>query len=89
MHGPSAHITHRIEITGPDSPGLIARLSEVFVGFGANIVRLNSERIPGTSGARYTTRIAVWVPEDKAKACLATVANTAGELRLACRWEQA
>ena len=88
-HGPSAHITHRIEITGPDSPGLIARLSEVFVGFGANIVRLNSERVPGTSGARYITRIAVWVPEDKAKACLATVANTAGELRLACRWEQA
>src|SRR5579885_3356208 len=43
IHAEQAHITHRIEITGKDSPGLIARLSEVFLQFGANIVRLNSE----------------------------------------------
>ncbi len=85
QHGDTAHITHRIEIEGEDSPGLIARLSEVFVGFGANIVRLNSERVSGGSGARYITRIAAWVPPEKSKACLATVANTAGELRLTCK----
>jgi len=85
QHGESAHITHRIEIEGEDSPGLVARLSEVFVGFGANIVRLNSERVGGSSGAHYITRIAAWIPPEKAKACLATVANTAGELRHSCK----
>ncbi len=45
-HDEKARITHRIEITGDDSPGLIARLSEAFRAFGANIVRLNSESVP-------------------------------------------
>jgi glycine cleavage system transcriptional repressor len=89
VHGPLGHITHRIEIIGDDSPGLIARLSEAIVGYGANIVRLNSERIPGTSGVRYATRIAVSIPEGKERACLATIANTAAELRLTCRWDAA
>ena len=83
------HITHRIEITGPDSPGLIARLSEAFVGYGANIVRMNSERVPGSGGVNYTTRIAVSIPPGKEQACLATVGNTAAELKLACRWDKA
>jgi glycine cleavage system transcriptional repressor len=87
VHGPAGRITHRIEIIGPDSPGLIARISEAFVGYGANIVRLNSERVPGTGGAKYATRIAVSIPQDTRQACLATVANTAAELRLTCRWE--
>jgi len=85
-HGPSARITHRIEIVGDDSPGLIARLSEVFVQFGANIVRLNSERLPGAGGIRYLSRIAVWIPEAKAEACLATVRNTAAQMGLSCSW---
>src|SRR6185369_18010857 len=45
-HDERAKITHRIEITGDDSPGLIARLSEAFRAFGVNIVRLNSESAP-------------------------------------------
>src|SRR5262245_53786021 len=88
VHGPTARVTHRIKIVGDDSPGLIARLSEVFVGFGANIVRLNSELIPGSSDARYLSRLDVSIPENKADACLATVENTAGELRLSCKWTQ-
>lgn len=86
VHGPSAEITHRVEIHGADSPGLIARLSEVFVEFGANIVRLNSARVPGTDGAKYVLRLAVWIPAAKTETCLATVANTAGALNLTCRW---
>lgn len=86
VHGPSAEITHRIEIHGEDSPGLVARLSEVFVEFGANIVRLNSSRVPAVGGAKYVLRLAVWIPEAKVETCLATVANTAGELKLTCRW---
>ena len=82
IHGPSARITHRIEISGRDMPGLVARLAEAFNEFGANIVQLNSERIPGTGGARYVTRIAAWIPEAKTEACLATVANTAAQMNL-------
>jgi glycine cleavage system transcriptional repressor len=88
-HGPSAQITHRIEIVGPDSPGLIARLSEAFVGYGANIVRLNSKRIAGRGGVDYATRIAVSIPSGKEQVCLATVGNTAAELKLTCRWDKA
>jgi glycine cleavage system transcriptional repressor len=89
VHGPSGHITHRIEVSGGDRPGLIARLSEVFGQFGANIVRLNAETIPGTGGASYITRFAVWIPPERADACLATVGNTAGELKLLFRWSRA
>ena len=85
VHGPSAKITHRIEIAGRDMPGLVARLAEAFNEFGANIVRLNSERIPGTGGARYVTRIAAWIPQEKTEACLATVANTAAQMNLTCK----
>src|SRR5262249_11333693 len=89
VHGPSGYITPRIEIVGPDSPGLIARLSEAIVGYGANIVRLNSERVPGSGGINYATRIAVSIPSGKEQACLATVGNTAAELKLTSRWDKA
>ena len=87
-HAEQAHITHRIEITGKDSPGLIARLSEVFLQFDANIVRLNSERLPGADQAHYMLRMAVFIPPGKASTCLATVANTAAQLALTCWWEE-
>jgi glycine cleavage system transcriptional repressor len=88
-HDQSAHITHRIEIMGDDSPGLIARLSEAFRPMGANSVELNSESVPGgASGARFLLRMAVSVPQGKEAVCMATVANTAGQMNLSCRWEQ-
>ncbi len=86
-HGPSGHITHRISVSGGDRPGLIARLCEVFVEFKANIVRMNAERLPGKDEDQYIIRFAVWLSEDKADKCLATIANTAGELHLTCAWE--
>ncbi|WP_119301838.1 glycine cleavage system protein R [Dongia deserti] len=87
-HDPSAYITHRIEITGDDSPGLIARLSEALRQIGANIVELNSESVPGASGARFLLRMSISVPKGKEAVCMATVANTAGQMNLSCRWEQ-
>ena len=87
VHDDSAHITHRIEIDGRDGPGIIARLAEVFGQFDANIVRMNSERIPEKGHDRYVTRFAVYLPERRTDACLATVANTAGELRMTFRYE--
>ncbi|MCW8951299.1 MAG: amino acid-binding protein, partial [Rhodospirillales bacterium] len=89
VHGPSGKITHRILVSGGDRPGLIARLCEVFVQFKANIVRLNSEKIPGEGDPLYSIGVSVWIPEGNENSCLATIANTAGELGLECRWEAA
>lgn len=88
-HGPSAQITHRVLLSGGDRPGLIARLAEVFVQYKANVVRLNSERIPEGTDMRYVVRIALNIPPATETSCLATVVNTAGELGLSCAWEKA
>jgi glycine cleavage system transcriptional repressor len=84
--GPLGRITHRVVLSGGDRPGLIARLSEVFGEFKANIVRLDAQRVP--EQGLYVTRLAVAIPE-RAEACLNTVANTAGELNLSCHVEEA
>lgn len=88
VHAESGHITHRISVKGGDRPGLIARLCEVFGQFNANIVRLNSEKVPGDVNDQYEIRIAVWIPADQARTCLAVVSNTAGELRMSCSWDE-
>ncbi len=84
--GPLGQVTHRIVLSGGDRPGLIARLSEVFGSFKANIVRLDAQRVP--EQGLYVTRLAVSIPE-RTEACLNTVANTAGELNLSCHVEMA
>lgn len=88
VHAESAHITHRLVLQGGDRPGLIARLCEVFGQFNANIVRLNSDSMPGTRDDQYEIRIAVWIPEENVKSCLAVVDNTAGELRMKFKWSE-
>jgi len=85
-HGPSGGITHRFVISGGDRPGLVARLSEVFGEFSANIVNMDARRVP--EEGLYVTRFAVSIPA-RTDACVATVANTAGELNLSCHVEQA
>ena len=86
-HGPDAQATHRVEAEGIDQPGLLARLSEVFLEYDANIVRLSTERVPGPQGDVHVARFTIYVPEDRAAACLAAVANTAGSLRQKLHWE--
>lgn len=90
-HAPdSSGITsHRITISGGDRPGLVARLCEVFIQFQANIIRLNAEHIPGSGDGQYVIRISVAIPDSKAPTCLATVANTAGEMGLNFSVEEA
>lgn len=83
----TAKVTHRITISGGDQLGLVARLSHVFAQYGANIVRLEARKLPEAEGGLYVTRFAVSIPPDRAGACLATVANTAGALGLASRVE--
>jgi len=87
-HDQTAHVTHRIEITGDDSPGLIARVSEALRPMGANIVELSSESVPGADAARFLLRMAIWVPAGKEAVCMATIGNTAGQMNLSCRWAQ-
>jgi glycine cleavage system transcriptional repressor len=86
-HGPMGRESHVITVSGGDQPGLVARITEVFVQFGANIVRLDAarERGPEPTG-HYTTRFAVAIPEANVDKCLATVANTAGAMDLRCTW---
>jgi glycine cleavage system transcriptional repressor len=88
-HGLAGEVTHRIVVAGGDQPGLVARLCETFVGFGANIVTLNAGASPDPSAARYTIQLAVSIPPGAASACLATVSNTAQSLGLTCHWESA
>ena len=88
IHGPAGKVNCRITVSGGDRPGLIARLSEVFVEFRANIVRLNAERIVATDETQYAVIMAVCIPEESVRSCLATIANTAGGLGLNCTWER-
>jgi glycine cleavage system transcriptional repressor len=84
---PSEAITHRIIVSGGDRPGLIARLCGVFVQFRANIVRLNAEKSSDDEDATYRIRIDLSISPKNERACLATIANTGGELGLNCAWK--
>lgn len=81
-HGAANRITHRIEVGGGDQPGLIARLSEIFMQFDANIVRLDAQKLPEGTADHYVTRFAVALPNECAAACIAALQNTAGNLGL-------
>ncbi|HUZ74615.1 MAG TPA: amino acid-binding protein [Stellaceae bacterium] len=87
VSGPMGRITHRVAIEGGDQLGLIARLAEIFAQYGANIVRLDAQKLPEAEGGRYVTRFAVWLLPERAQICLAAVANTAGSMGLASRVE--
>jgi glycine cleavage system transcriptional repressor len=88
LPGPMTRITHRVEVEGGDQLGLIARLAEIFAQYGANIVRLDAQKLPEAEGGRYVTRFLVWLPAARSDICLAAVANTAGSLGLVSRAER-
>lgn len=86
--GETATISHVVEITGGDRPGLIARISEVLVHYDANIVRMSSKRTIDEQGeAHYRTRFAICADADRLDALSAALSNTAGSLRLNCDLE--
>jgi len=85
----NAEITHIIEVDGGDQPGLIARLAEVFIDYQANVVRMNSvRRYDENNQGRYITTYAISVDENRAAACLSAINNTAGQLKLNCRYQK-
>ncbi len=77
---PSTDITHRIKCEGEDQPGLLARLSDVFIDFDANIIRLKSDQLETDTGTVFVTRFSVNIPLKRVANCLATLSNTAAEL---------
>ncbi|MBI1181794.1 MAG: amino acid-binding protein [Alphaproteobacteria bacterium] len=85
-HAENARVTHMIDVVGGDRPGLLARLTEALQEFGANIVRMNSVRLPGLQGVQYMTRFEVYIPERRTDPCLAAIDNTAQQLACVCRW---
>ena len=89
MLGPSSRITHRIILSGGDRPGLVAKITKILDEYGANIVRMNAERLMGASGKQYISRFAISLREERAPACLASIVTLAGELKLTFRYETA
>jgi len=87
MRGESGKVTHIVEFSGGDRPGLVARVSEVLVEYGANIVRMSSRRIATDNGFDYRTRFAVNVGVDRIAALENALSNTAGSMRLNCKVE--
>jgi glycine cleavage system transcriptional repressor len=87
-HGPSASASHRIHLRGGDHPGLIARLSETFIDYDGNIVRLHADRIRTRDAELYAIDMDVYLPPGRAEACLAAVANTASNLQMSCEWQE-
>lgn len=86
--GEAAHISHVVEITGGDRPGLIARMSEVLMDYDANIVRMSSKREVDENGAaHYRTRFAINAANARFDAMSSALYNTAGSLRLECKIE--
>lgn len=77
---PPTDITHHIRCEGPDQPGVLARLSEVFIDFDANIVRLKSDQIVQNGQTTFITRFSVYIPPARAENCLAALDNTASAL---------
>ena len=86
--GPQGRVTHRVEVRGGDQLGLIARLADIVTQFGANIVRLESQKLHEGEGGDYVARFALSIPPDRQASCLAAISNTAGSLRLASRIDE-
>ncbi|HEY3487515.1 MAG TPA: ACT domain-containing protein [Gammaproteobacteria bacterium] len=84
--GASGNISHRIVLQGNDEPGLVARLTEVFGDYDANIVRMDTKTLPGSSGREYLIELAVSIPQGRAESCLATIGNTASSLNMKSSW---
>jgi len=77
---PPTEVTHHIHCEGPDQPGVLARLSEVFIDFDANIVRLKSDQVEQNGKKKFITRFSVYIPETRVNNCLAALDNTASAL---------
>jgi glycine cleavage system transcriptional repressor len=82
----SGNITHRVSIKGKDQPGLVARLTEVFGDYEANIVHMNTKTLSTDADREYLIELEVFMPAGRGDACLAAVGNTAAALNMSSDW---
>ncbi len=87
--GPSSRVTHRIILSGKDQPGFIAKFTELLDAHGAHIIRVNAGKVEGARGYQYIAVFAVSLRDEKAPDCLSAIVHTAGEIKLAFRYETA
>ena len=88
-HAPNFDISHVIEFSGGDRPGLIARVSEALCDYDANIVNMSSRRVVGEHGQyHYKTHFDINVDDSRKKMCENAIYNTAGSLNLKCIFRQ-
>lgn len=87
-HAANSDISHVIELSGGDRPGLIARVSEALSDFDANIVNMSSRRVVGNRGQyHYETRFDINVDDSRKNLCENAIYNTAGSLHLECQFK--
>jgi glycine cleavage system transcriptional repressor len=84
LRGESGTVTHHLSLKGDDQPGLVARITELFLDYGANIVRMDTHVVGKAGGTDYAIDLWVWVPEQRAQACIAAINNTAASLGMSC-----
>ena len=87
--GPTSRITHRVILSGGDRPGLIAKTIRILDEHGARVVRMNAEKLIGSTGDQYIARFAISVRHGRAPACLSGIVALAGELGMTFRYETA
>ncbi|MBA3582863.1 MAG: amino acid-binding protein [Gammaproteobacteria bacterium] len=82
-----SNITHWFYLEGADQPGLVARLTEVFGDYEANILQMDTRRLHANGGehsqdALYWIEVGVQIDAARSDACVATVENTAALLNM-------
>ena len=73
-------VTHRIRVRGQNQPGLVARLTECFDEFGANVVRMTAETLD--KGSDYRIDFELWVAPERSSRLLGAASNIAESLGL-------
>ena len=68
---------------------MLKSIIDVLDKHGAVIVRMNAERLHGTTTVRYAVRIALSVREERAPDCLSDMARLAASLNMILRYETA
>ena len=81
-HKESDKVTHEIILQGEDQPGLVARLTELFADYDANIVRMDTKKLVSANSSEYLIQLWVWIPYARVDACLASVGSTASLLNM-------
>ena len=80
LGAPPTEMTHVVHVQGRDQPGFLARMTEALIDYGANIARLDTTRLEGSGGDDYRIRMYLFIPPERADACLAALDNTASQL---------